>query len=351
MSLSARAVGRSTGWGRVWKRVTVTLAVVALIVEVVIGAPIVVRAAHGLRAGAGVWMIVAVVSSFGAMSAYARMQRRLLRAAGARIPLRRHVQLAYAAHAVSVTLPGGPAFATELNYRQMRRFGATPSAASWCIAVSALLSAATLLLVTVAAAATAGATANLTTTLTRLGVVVAVSVAVGWAVRRRPAAATLTRLVTAVELRVRPRSAPSIAAALSAVLADLGRQRVNPIDLMTAGLAATANWVRDAAALWLSCRAAGLPELPTAGLTLTYCAAMTAGSLPVVPGGLGVIDGALTLGLTALGAPAAQALTAVVLYRIVSLGLISGAGWLAWLSLHSRAERTGVRGAGRPRQG
>ena len=45
-------------------------------------------------------------------------------------------------------VPGGPAFSTRLNYRQMRRFGATPAIASWCIALSGILSAIALAVVT-----------------------------------------------------------------------------------------------------------------------------------------------------------------------------------------------------------
>jgi hypothetical protein len=40
-----------------------------------------------------------------------------------------HVSLAYAAHSLSATLPGGPAFSSSFNYQQMRRFGASPAAA------------------------------------------------------------------------------------------------------------------------------------------------------------------------------------------------------------------------------
>jgi uncharacterized membrane protein YbhN (UPF0104 family) len=94
------------------------------------------------------WLAAALLAGTAAMQAYARMQRHLLRSAGVRVPLRRHVALAYAAHSLSVTLPGGPAFSTALNYRQMRRFGASPAVASWCIALSGILSAAALAAIT-----------------------------------------------------------------------------------------------------------------------------------------------------------------------------------------------------------
>jgi hypothetical protein len=66
-------------------------------------------------------------------------------------------------------------------------------------------------------------------------------------------------------------------------------------------------------------------------LVLAYAAGMTAGSLTLVPGGLGVIDGALVVGLLAAGTATAPAIAAVVLYRLLSLGLVGGLGWVLYL--------------------
>ena len=53
---------------------------------------------------------------------------------------------------VTLTLPGGAAFSTRLNYQQMRRFGAGPAVATWAIAFSGILSTAGLALVSAASA-------------------------------------------------------------------------------------------------------------------------------------------------------------------------------------------------------
>jgi len=58
---------------------------------------------------------------------------------------------------------------------------------------------------------------------------------------------------------------------------------------------------------------------------------MAAGSITLVPGGLGIIDNALVVALAATGVPAVTAIAAVVLYRLLTLGFIVGTGWLAWL--------------------
>jgi uncharacterized protein (TIRG00374 family) len=63
---------------------------------------------------------------------------------------------------------------------------------------------------------------------------------------------------------------------------------------------------------------------------------MAAASVPIVPGGLGVVDAALILGLVAGGLTSSSAVAAVVLYRLISFGFIIGAGWLVWLRIRYR---------------
>jgi uncharacterized membrane protein YbhN (UPF0104 family) len=61
---------------------------------------------------------------------------------------------------------------------------------------------------------------------------------------------------------------------------------------------AVANWLLDAACLWMCCTAVGADGLTATQLVIAYCAGMAAAS---VPGGLGIVDGALVLGLVAGG--------------------------------------------------
>lgn len=53
---------------------------------------------------------------------------------------------------------------------------------------------------------------------------------------------------------------------------------------------------------------------------LAYCAGQIAGSLPVTSGGLGVVEGSLTLALVAFGGDQTITLAAVLLYRIIGPG-------------------------------
>ena len=86
-------------------------------------------------------------------------------------------------------------------------------------------------------------------------------------------------------------------------------------------------------------QAVGARGINAVSLLIAYCAGMAAASVPIVPGGLGVVDGALILGLVAGGLPSSYAVAAVVLYRLVSFGFIIGLGWLFWLAIRAKYGR------------
>jgi uncharacterized protein (TIRG00374 family) len=113
--------------------------------------------------------------------------------------------------------------------------------------------------------------------------------------------------------------------------------RLRPADFTVAAWFAVANWLLDAGCLWMSCMAVGADTITATQLLIAYCAGMAAASIPIVPGGLGVVDSALIIGLVAGGLTTSGAIAAVVLYRVISLGFIIGAGWILWLLLRRRA--------------
>jgi hypothetical protein len=83
---------------------------------------------------------------------------------------------------------------------------------------------------------------------------------------------------------------------------------------------------------------------PWALLGVAYCGAQLVSFLPVTPGGLGLVEGSLTLTLAVGGAGEAHVLAAVLLYRLFSYWATAPAGGLAYLSLRRSA---GVRAGGR----
>ena len=66
--------------------------------------------------------MAAIIVEAGCIGSYARMQRRLLRSGGLDVPVARHLAVAFAARSLSITLPGGQAFAMHFKYGQLRGF-------------------------------------------------------------------------------------------------------------------------------------------------------------------------------------------------------------------------------------
>ncbi len=89
------------------------------------------------------------------------------------------------------------------------------------------------------------------------------------------------------------------------------------------------NWICDVACLAFAAYAAGgNPSL--AGLTVAYAAARAVGSIPLMPGGLLVVEAVLVPGLVTSGMTLASAISAMLIYRLVSWIFISSIGWVVF---------------------
>ncbi len=87
-----------------------------------------------------------------------------------------------------------------------------------------------------------------------------------------------------------------------------------------------------------SVRAVGISYVPLASIAVVFLTANAVGSIVPIPGGIGAIETAMSLGLTAAGMPGGSAITAVLLFRTFTFWLPAPAGWLA---LH-HLQRTGA---------
>lgn len=319
---------------RTWLRRSAMVALFALFaVELKLGWPSLSAALKQLHTSHPGWIAAALAAELMAMGAYARMQRRLLRSAGVRVPLHRHVALAFAAHSLNETLPGGPAFSIRFNFQQMRRFGATPAVASWSLALSGVLSSAALAAVAVTGALVSGGTPPWYRLAGLLAVAVLITVSVRQVARRPERLEPAIRAVLAPLNRLRRRESDEGLDRIRSFITQLGAVRLTPGHGAAAAGFALLNWAVDAAALWMCLRAVSDGTIGAGPMLLAFSAAMAAGTLTIVPGGLGVVDSALILGLVTGGVGTATAIAAVVLYRIVTLGFIIGAGWITWLVL------------------
>jgi uncharacterized protein (TIRG00374 family) len=90
------------------------------------------------------------------------------------------------------------------------------------------------------------------------------------------------------------------------------------------------NWLADVGVLAASLVAVGAP-VPWRGLLFAYAVGTAVQSVGIVPGGVGVVEGALALALMGAGVGHPLALAAVLVYRFISFWMVVAAGWLAYL--------------------
>jgi putative heme transporter len=90
--------------------------------------------------------------------------------------------------------------------------------------------------------------------------------------------------------------------------------------------AAILNWIFDCGCLICSILAVG-GHVPWQGVLAAYGLTQLAAVLPITPGGIGVVEGTLSLLLISYHVPAATAVAAVLLYRILSFWILVAFGW------------------------
>jgi hypothetical protein len=95
---------------------------------------------------------------------------------------------------------------------------------------------------------------------------------------------------------------------------------------------ATANWLLDAASLWVFLRAFG-GDVPLDGLIVAFGLANIICSFPITPGGLGIVEGVYIPTLVGFGLSRSVATLGVLTYRLAQYWLPILLGALAYLSL------------------
>jgi uncharacterized protein (TIRG00374 family) len=108
--------------------------------------------------------------------------------------------------------------------------------------------------------------------------------------------------------------------------------------------AAILNWIFDCGCLICSILAVG-GHVPWQGVLAAYGLTQLAAVLPITPGGIGVVEGTLSLLLISYHVPAATAVAAVLLYRILSFWILVGFGWATvggLVALQRREARTAL---------
>ena len=286
------------------------------------------------------WTVLAVAAEVVSMTTFARLQRNMLSVGGVSVPLRRAVALAFAANAMSVTLPAGSVMSTTYTYKHLRLWGASGSLVTFTLAASGILSFITLGVVGVFGAELADSRPNLVVLALEFILVLGVLDGLRRAVRRPNVMTKITSsgLHVINWLLRRPRDDGQDP--LRRFFEELGAIRPGRRDWGRGLWFVCLNWAGDFVCLIAACRAVGAVDVTIGVALVAYAAGMAASSIPLVPGGLGVVDGALILGLTRGGVGAGRATAGVIAYRLVSLALMALIGFVAWTAIrHSDRHR------------
>jgi glycosyltransferase 2 family protein len=130
---------------------------------------------------------------------------------------------------------------------------------------------------------------------------------------------------------LRARVSPTLGQVLPRLL-DVAQQPVKLAQGLGGALLLSLSYILCLAA----CVAAFGRSVPIASIAVVYLTGSAIGSILPTPGGLGGVEAALTAGLTAAGLPGAVAVSAVLLFRLITFWLPVPFGWaaLSYLERH-----------------
>jgi uncharacterized protein (TIRG00374 family) len=279
------------------------------------------------------WLALALIAEVASYVAYAAGEQRLLAEGGARVGLIPLTELSVAAQAAAFCIPGGVAISGVVTYRVLRRFRVAPGlivAVVFVVSALYMVALAVLALVAAAIAGTQSAIPNLLPISFALLAFVGVLIGVVVWMRRRGALARAGRRLGQAMGSFAHRVGLEGAEHPGDWAEQLAQVSFRPRAVVAATLLLLVCWLGDALCLALSFYAVGITP-PWEGLLLIYAAAQLAATLPITPGGLGVLEGSLTVGLVAFGGSEASTLSAVLLYRLISFWGLLPTGGLAYL--------------------
>src|SRR6201989_3605338 len=234
------------------------------------------------------WIPAALLLESASMAAFAIMLRRLLAAGGASVGIRPMLATAYAANAVSVSVPlAGPALATAFTFRRFTRQGADAPLAGWALLARGVGPLAPAGLVVVGGALASG---NILVAAVAVpgGVLAVTALVVAGAAARRPRLRGALERPAAWALQQgsrmlrRPGTEPR--QIIRAWAQRLGSLRLPPSGWVAVVALALANWLADAAVLAVSIRATGA-VVPWHVLLLVYGSGITPHNFHITPRG------------------------------------------------------------------
>ena len=280
-----------------------------------------------------VWVPLGLTLEAISFMMFAEGQRRLFGGYASRWRLGPFVRTALVSNALSTSIPlAGPQAGAVYTFRRFRRLGAEPVAAGWVLTaggtISSLAAALLLLLGALLSGSPAAAVGALFGGAVSAVVLVLALAARGNAGQDKLSRTAVTVLTATRKLIGRPKKDPSIL--VGRHIRALKAMKLSAKDWIFASSAALLNWLADIAVFAVSIGAVGA-SIPWRGLLLAYGIGEAVGIVDFTPGGIGIVEAAMAGSLMAAGVHHPAALASVLLYRLISLWLVTSAGWLTYV--------------------
>jgi uncharacterized membrane protein YbhN (UPF0104 family) len=311
--------GRTRGHSLPWAASLFALAAVTTAALVGIAGPEDLVAA--LRAADTPLLAAAIATQVLALVCFANLYRSTHEAVSGTPRGARSGLVGIAAFGLTQALPGGGAAGAILAIRRFRQLG-SPGAVGANVVVHISLSSLTALSLVVTVAASAAAlTSGQHASSALLGAVVTSGIVGGVMLARRTGAyervqqSAITRLLQATA-----RDGRCVAGRWLTTVDVVTVPLLSPRAFARPLAWSIAKWSLDLTVLTLAVRAVG-GTTPLAALALSYAAVNLLNSIPLTPGGIGLVEGGITATLTAFGLDLGSATAATLTYRLVSYWL------------------------------
>lgn len=285
------------------------------------------------------WVLAAALLQFGSIGMLVRQQRRLLRALGTPIPLRRMAAITYSSTALAMSLPAGSAISAGYTFRQFRANGASTRTAGLALVLSGALSVGSLVLLFGVGWAVAFAsdqdgpiTAHPVTTMVLALAVGTLAIAGVRLVQRRRCTRTGSEPIP--DRRPGPDGVgrhPTIGGIFRRIRDLVQDTRiVRAADWQFAMGTSAGKWLLDAACLYACTHAVGA-QLAVWEIIGVYLGVQIVRQIPLTPGGIGLVEVALMTALMTAGVAAGPAAAATLVYRLLAAWVLIPVGFVILL--------------------
>jgi uncharacterized protein (TIRG00374 family) len=281
------------------------------------------------------WVRWAVYAEALSIVAYACISRAVLRAGHRRISMGRLIAIVLASNALATSVPGGPAWAATFTFEQYRRRGVARGLAVVVLGLALVASIASLIVLMIVGVDVAG-THGPAAAFRPLSIVTGVALAILLAlVVVRPT----RRWLLSATRRLPSHRCQRLSHAVQSRFGEIRMPRITAGRLAEVAAASLINWLADCGCLVAAILAVS-GHVPWDGILVIYAVTQIAENLPLTPGGIGVVEGTLSLMLVAYGLSTDTAVAAVLVYRIISFWILVALGWLAAGGLTLERRRT-----------